>query len=299
MTRTQRIVLATGVTLLALHHPVDTAHRIAMIDHLARGRFYWGIGTRAIPTDLQLYGLDPGNIKELRERSLEAIDVILGLWQAEDGRFSHQGKYYQVEAPDRPPELGRRLHLRPYQQPHPPIGLPASTPDSDGPRFAGERGWMTMSGADLGPVHLRSHWDKMEKGAQGAGRTADRSQWRIVREVYVSTSSKAAREEAREVLGKSFREHQWLNRRDAGGLGRLKLDPSMTDEDVTVDYMIDNFWFVGDPEECAQKIRRLYQDVGGFSTLLTIPYDPDNYSLMQQSLRLLAEEVGPRLRDLE
>ena len=28
------------VTLLPLHHPVDTAHRIAMLDHMARGRFY-------------------------------------------------------------------------------------------------------------------------------------------------------------------------------------------------------------------------------------------------------------------
>src|SRR5438093_5218904 len=47
-----QIVLATGVTLLALHNPVEVAHRIAMLDHLARGRFYWGIGGGAIPTDL-------------------------------------------------------------------------------------------------------------------------------------------------------------------------------------------------------------------------------------------------------
>ena len=39
---TERIILATGVTLLAIHNPVELAHRIAMLDHLARGRFYWG-----------------------------------------------------------------------------------------------------------------------------------------------------------------------------------------------------------------------------------------------------------------
>ena len=42
--KTEKIILATGVTLLALHNPVELAHRIAMLDHLARGRFYWGIG---------------------------------------------------------------------------------------------------------------------------------------------------------------------------------------------------------------------------------------------------------------
>ena len=55
--KTEKIVLATGVTLLALHNPVEVAHRIAMLDHLARGRFYWGIGGGAIPTDLALFGL--------------------------------------------------------------------------------------------------------------------------------------------------------------------------------------------------------------------------------------------------
>jgi limonene 1,2-monooxygenase len=52
LVRTERIILATGVTMLPLHHPVDTAHRIAMLDHLARGRFYWGIGIKSLPTDL-------------------------------------------------------------------------------------------------------------------------------------------------------------------------------------------------------------------------------------------------------
>ena len=48
---TENIVLATGVTMLSLHYPVDTAHRIAMLAHMARGRIYWGIGFWSLPTD--------------------------------------------------------------------------------------------------------------------------------------------------------------------------------------------------------------------------------------------------------
>jgi len=33
---------------------------------------------------------------------------------------------------------------------------------------------------------------------------------------------------------------------------------------------LNNVWIVGDPQECADKIRQLYQKVGGFGTLLTI-----------------------------
>ena len=103
---TERIIFATGVTMLPLHHPVDTAHRIAMLDHMARGRFYWGIGVRSLPTDLQLYGIEYTTMDDVREQGKEALEVILGLWQAEHGRFDYAGKYYRVHAPEALPEPG-------------------------------------------------------------------------------------------------------------------------------------------------------------------------------------------------
>ena len=68
LARTERIIFATEVTMLPLHHPVDTAHRIAMLDHMARGRFYWGIGVRSLPTDLHLYGVNYHSMDDVRER---------------------------------------------------------------------------------------------------------------------------------------------------------------------------------------------------------------------------------------
>ena len=83
--KTENIILGTGVTMLPLHHPVDTAHRIAMLDHLAKGRFNWGIGLRSLATDLNLYGIEYNNMNEVRDRSKEALDIILGMWACEDG----------------------------------------------------------------------------------------------------------------------------------------------------------------------------------------------------------------------
>ena len=73
----------------------------------------------------------------------------------------------------------------------------------------------------------------------------------------------------------------------------------MPDEAVNVDYMMENHWIVGDPQECADRIRQLYQDVGGFGTLLITTLDSDDHSLVQRSHRLVMEEVAPRLKDLE
>ena len=293
---TKQIIFATGVTMLPLHHPVDTAHRIAMLDHMARGRFYWGIGFRSLPTDLHLYGVEYNSMDEVRDRGKEALEVILGLWAAEDGHFGFEGKYYQVHAPEIDPELGRRLYYKPYQLPHPPIGVATSTPNSDSIRMAGERGWIPMT--NLPTPHVRELWKKVEEGAASTGREADRGQLRIGREIYVGETPESAREEARIVLGKPFNEHQWLNRKAGGNLANVKLDPNMTDEAVDVEYMIENIWIVGDPQECADQIRQLHTDVGGFGHLLAITQDPDDHSLMQRSLRLLMEEVAPQVEDL-
>ena len=178
---TERIVMATGVTMLPLHHPVDTAHRIAMLDHMARGRFYWGIGVRSDPTDLQLYGVDYDNMDDVREQGREALEVILGLWAAENGHFGFEGKHYQVHAPQVAPELEFRLYMKPYQLPHPPIGVAVSTPKSETARLAGERGWIPMSNV-LAP-DLRDIWQVVEEGAASKGKTADRRQLRVGRDI--------------------------------------------------------------------------------------------------------------------
>lgn len=297
LVKTERIILATGVTLLALHNPVEVAHRIAMLDHLARGRFYWGIGGGAIPTDLALFGLDGSTPAEVRARSAEALDVILKLWDSE-GPFSYRGKFFNVTAPNLDPVRERGLYMKPYQKPHPPIGVAATSLGSAAIRLAGERGWMPMSSSLLAPVHLKDHWTLVEAGAASAGRGADRRQWRIGRDVFVAETAARADERARQVLGRNYVRHQYPNRRGTSQMAATKIDPSMPDEAVDVDYMMAHMWIVGDPQECADRIRRLYETVGGFGMLLAITQDSDNLEWDHRSLQLLIEEVGPRVADL-
>ena len=154
-----------------------------------------------------------------------------------------------------------------------------------------------MSTGLLG-TDLADHWTMVEDGASLSGLVPSRSDWRISKEIYVGESSESARDEARIVLGEPFTQHRWVNQKAQGTLARYKSDPSMPDESVDVDYMLDNVWIVGDPQECADKIRHLYKEVGGFGCLLFITQDPDNHSLMQNSTRLLMEEVAPLIKDL-
>lgn len=294
---TKNVRLGTGVTLLALHNPVYLAHRLAMLDHMARGRFQWGIGGGAIPTDLSLFGLDHTNPAAVRGRSAEVLDVVLKLW-ASDGPFTYHGKFFDIETPVLDPVKARGYYMKPYQQPHPPIAVAASTPNSGSMRMAGERGWIAMSSSLLSRPYLGDHWRLVEAGAESAGRKANRSEWRIARDVLVASTPEVARERARAVLGRNYVQHQHPNRVGTIQMATTKLEPSLPDEAVTVDYLMENVWIVGDPSECVEKIHQLYEESGGFGSLLSITTDSDDAGWDHESLRLLMEQVAPRVAHL-
>jgi len=155
-----------------------------------------------------------------------------------------------------------------------------------------------MSSSLLSRPYLSDHWRLVEAGATAAGRQATRSQWRIARDVLVAPTSAVARERARAVLGRNYVQHQYPNRVGTIQMASTKLEPSLPDEAVTVDYLMENLWIVGDPSECVDKIQQLYDESGGFGALLSITTDSDDAGWDHESLRLLMEHVAPRVAHL-
>jgi alkanesulfonate monooxygenase SsuD/methylene tetrahydromethanopterin reductase-like flavin-dependent oxidoreductase (luciferase family) len=155
-----------------------------------------------------------------------------------------------------------------------------------------------MSSSLLSRAYLAHHWRLVEDGATRTGRPASRSQWRIARDILVAPTPAMARARARAVLGRNYEEHQHPNRVGTIQMASTKLDPSMPDEAVTADYLMDNVWLVGDPAQCVDKIEQLYEESGGFGTLLSITTDADDAGWDHESLRLLMEKVAPRVAHL-
>ena len=296
---TERIVFGTGVVLLHLHDPVQAAHRIAMLDHLAKGRFMFGIGSGGTPSDGEVLGIDsdPG---AMRERMTEAIDLVLRLW--DEGPFDYDGRFYSIRRPQDRSELEIGFHMRPYQQPHPPIAVAGASVRSSTLELAGERGWLPLSASLVHASQLNFNWESIEAGAKRSGRTPSRAEWRLGKQVYVAETTQKAREEALAgAMGRDFSEY-WTRLIGKGprGLATFKFEPDTPDEDVTPGYMLDNYWIVGDPDHCIREIRKLYEQAGGFGTLLVQTDDWGNgNSQFLRSMELLATEVMPALEDLE
>jgi alkanesulfonate monooxygenase SsuD/methylene tetrahydromethanopterin reductase-like flavin-dependent oxidoreductase (luciferase family) len=301
--RTSRINLGTGVSCLPNHNPFHLAHRIAMLDQLARGRFLWGIGSGGYPGDFEVVGIDPRTGVQ-RQISVDIVDAVLDLWSSpEPGTYRSNGSDdvapWKFTVPEYEPRIQKHVHLKPYQQPHPPIAVAGVTEKSETLALAGERGWIPMSINFVTPRVLRSHWQAVETGAAKAGRSAEKADWRIARAVLVADTDAEAR--SRAMSGATARDYgdYFLPLLSLGrGLGGLKLTEDMAESDVTLEYLCDNVWIVGSPSTVASKIRALHEDVGGFGTLLIGATDEPDPKVWERSMTLFAEEVAPRVADI-
>src|SRR5258705_11919811 len=95
-----------------------------------------------------------------------------------------------------PPPISRRRTA------HTTIGVAGLSKGSDTLKLAGERGFWPMS-LNLNPGYVSSHWDAVEEGAARSKRTPRRSDWRMVREVFVAdTDAEALRLSAGGVMGR-------------------------------------------------------------------------------------------------
>ncbi len=291
---TRRMKLATGVSCLPNHNPLMLAQRIAQLDQMARGRFYWGVGSGGFPGDFELFGIDPKSGKQ-RGITRAVLDLVLELWNDPKPGL-YKSKHWRFQIPEPQADIGLRLHLRPYQRPHPPIAVAGVTPKSETLVLAGERGYIPMSINFVPPRVLCTHWEAVELGAERAGRDADRAEWRIARDVYVSDTDAQARREALEgPLARDYRDYFLPLLKKNRGFDILKVDPAMPDSDVTLDYLLEHIWIVGSPDTVATKLAALRDEVGGFGTLLVIAHEGRPRTVWERSMTLLKHRVQQRL----
>jgi alkanesulfonate monooxygenase SsuD/methylene tetrahydromethanopterin reductase-like flavin-dependent oxidoreductase (luciferase family) len=143
---------------------------------------------------------------------------------------------------------------------------------------------------------LNTQWQTYADSAERNGHVPSRAHWRIARDIYIGETIEEARREAIDgVLGRDWREYFIPLLTKSKLIGATKIDPTMRDEAVTVDYLCDNVWIVGDVEEVTRKLRQLSADVGGFGTLLAMGHEWQPQDKWTRSMTLLANEVLPRL----
>src|SRR5213595_1377169 len=172
LAETKTIKLGTGTSNLSHSHPTLVAAHAAMFDHLAKGRFIFGISPGALASDAEALGL---SMEERNKLFAESIDVILAIWEREAPYdIDFPGNRFKVTtAQTLLPELGRGYMYKPYQKPRPEIVGTVVAPHSKGVIAMGERDFHPMSANFLLPHWLPSHWKSYAVGKRRAGKSPD------------------------------------------------------------------------------------------------------------------------------
>ena len=117
--RTRNLLVGHGVTLTPhrYNHPIRVAERVATLDILSEGRVRWGSGKSSSRTEQGTFEIEP---EDLDGQWREALEMIPRMWGSDV--FEWDGPNYKV-----PPT---RVIPKPVQDPHPPIFVACSRPET-------------------------------------------------------------------------------------------------------------------------------------------------------------------------
>ena len=285
--RTKHLRIGTAVSVLPLGNPLRTAEEAATIDQISEGRFEFGVGRSGLPGSYEGYNIP---YSESRERFYEYLEIILEAWCKE--RFTYKGQFYGFD--------DVCLVPKPYQQPHPPIRIAATTSDTfpvigkmGFAIFVGVRG-MSLDGVAEQVESYRAAWK--EAGHEGEIDVSLRVP------VYVGETEEDALTAPEESFMRQFRR---LGGQLAASASRAGADPGEERAErgaqlASIQWernVIGQKAAVGTPEMVIEQLKVMKDTlsltgvVAEFNAGELIPEDK-----ISNSLRLFCEEVIPAFR---
>ena len=294
---TKQIRLATGTSNLSHSHPVLIASHAAMLDHLSQGRFIFGISPGALTSDAEALGMLD---QDRNQMFAEAIDVILEIWKRDPP--------YDIDLPNNrfkvstgrtsALEIGVGYLARPFQNPRPEIVGTVLAPYSKGVVAMGQRDFHPLSANFLLSKWVRTHWANYVEGKTLVGEKASRSDWRVARTIFVADDDKIAKDYGRTDPASpyAFYYSQFLKKlHRSKRLFVMKTHPEQPDAEITHDYVMDALVMHGSVNSVVDQILALREEIGDFGELVYAGMDFVDPELARRSMRLMAEEVMPRV----
>ena len=288
----ERIKLGYGVTLLpfAITHPARVAEKVATADLLSKGRVEWGTG-RSTPMEQTAFGVDR---EKSRDQWREAIEMIVAMWERE--RFSWDSETFKF------PE--RVVTPKPYQDPHPPCWVAASSPDTAS--IAGSLGLGLLSLSILKSVDaLAEQVAQYRKASENPTPLTRVTNKRAAAYTLVHCAETLEQAEKNRIWDSVW----WWYKNLAEFTIEWEL-PNMPQEEVdrifpfieqqaeggvpVEKFDAEDMIIVGDPERVYQKMRR-YEEIGIDQLICYVQFGYLPHEAVMRNIELLGEKVIPRL----
>lgn len=272
---TKQIKMGPGIRPLPFFHPLQVATDTAVCDHLTGGRYMAGFGVGINVAKNTQRGSLPADPRVMFR---EAVELILTAWTAPEP-FDWRGQVWQ----------GEKWHIIPQPMTELEVGIACSRTDTT-VEFTAEKGFLPLMSWTPTVAQVRGMIDTYLQSEHKRGPAPARSRVRVGRVVYVTDSVAQAK---RELRGGDL----------AHALGRMQhlIPAGGSASDLTFEKLIDNGFFIcGDPDTVYEGIKNVYDEVGGFGTLLLITgKDWGTPEQRTRSMERFMAEVAPRLAALD
>jgi alkanesulfonate monooxygenase SsuD/methylene tetrahydromethanopterin reductase-like flavin-dependent oxidoreductase (luciferase family) len=145
---TEDIRLGHGVKLMppAFNHPARVAEQVATLDLVSDGRVEWGTGESASRTELEGFGVPPGEKKDMWRETTEQVANMLTM----EPYPGHDGEYFEMPA--------RNVIPKPVQDPHPPLWVACSSRETI--EYAARNGMGALANAFVSPEEAEEWVDR-------------------------------------------------------------------------------------------------------------------------------------------
>jgi limonene 1,2-monooxygenase len=223
-----------------------------------------------------------------RDRQDQALGIILRLLDGET--VTEQTEWYTLNE--------ARLQILPLQERMP--AAVASSISPSGMTLAGKYGIGVLSIASQsteGLAALPTQWSFAEEAAAKHGTTVDRRDWRVLMAWHLAETREQAIEESAKGL------HRWHNGYNVDVLGRPGAE-RVEDAYELAEIVAGGgggangvgAGIIGTPDDAIERIRSIYESVGGFGMVLGFAHDWANREATFRSWELFARYVIPELQ---
>jgi alkanesulfonate monooxygenase SsuD/methylene tetrahydromethanopterin reductase-like flavin-dependent oxidoreductase (luciferase family) len=304
--RTNQVPICVMGNSLALYNPpTRVAEEFAMLDVISGGRLIAGFPVGTPMDTCFAYGQNPS---QLRERYLEAHDLVIKAWTEKD-TFAFNGRYNQQRYVN--------VWPRPVQQPHPPIWIPGGG-SVETWQWCAEMDYvycyLSYYGYKAGKATMDGFWAEMDRLGK------DRNPYRagFAQVVAVAETREQAIELYTEPAEYFFNRCLHVDPRFASPAGysteatqRAGLESMVkkaanaqslimgdkTNRGMTMaDFVDRGYVVIGSPDEVVDQLNALADDLNVGHLMLLMQFGNMGKELTQYNTKIFAEKVMPRLK---
>lgn len=289
---TERIRLGFGVTLtpFGFTHPARIAEKVATLDILSNGRAEWGTG-RSTPMEQTAFHVDR---EKSRDHWKEAIEIVCGMWREE--YFSWDSPTFQFPK--------RLVTPKPFQDPHPPCWMAATSQGSA--EIAGANGLGMLSFSIMQPLEqMARQVVAYRKAAATAKPLTDVTTNRVAAYTLVHCADSMAQAEANGIwdsvawwyqnLAQFTLDWELVHLPESEKAASFPLLEPLIKGNIPIQTFHDaDMLVVGDPERCLQKMKH-YADLGVDQLICYVQFGHHSHESVMKTIELLGKEVRPEL----